>query len=98
TVPLPAGDLIADCLTARRGELSTRVYQISLRPRFWGRAAGRRAGAELEAVYRLRAVGAADPLLRVRAALDAAEAESIARELRGEREVALVAEIGRAHV
>src|SRR5205814_5818291 len=57
----------------------------------WGRAAARRLGARLEDVYRLRPVSGADPLLRVRAALDAAEAESTARELRGEREVALVA-------
>ena len=42
-------------------------------------------------MYRLRPVSGTEPLLRVRAALDAAEAESTARELRGEREVALVA-------
>src|SRR5205814_8666128 len=57
----------------------------------WGRAAARRLGAELEHAFRLRPGGGADPLPRVYAALDAVEGESIARELRGEREVALVA-------
>ena len=90
-IRVPSGDLAADCITARRGELAARVYQVSIRPRVWGRAVARRAGARLEDVYRLRPVSGADPLLRVRAALDAAEGESIARELRGEREVALVA-------
>jgi len=90
-IPLPSGDLIADCITARRGELTARVYEISLRPRLAGRAAARSAGAQLEDMYRLRPVSGTEPLLRVRAALDAAEAESTARELRGEREVALVA-------
>jgi len=90
-IPLPSGDLVADCIAARRGDLTARVFEISIRPRFFGRAAARRARAQLEDVYRLRPVSGSDALLRVRAALDDAEGESVARELRGEREVALVA-------
>jgi polyphosphate kinase len=89
-LPLPLGDIVADVVTARRAELTARLFELAVRPRAWGRAAGRRLGAELEGAFRLRPSGP-DPLPRVLAALDAVEGESIARELRGEREVALVA-------
>jgi polyphosphate kinase len=90
TVPLPLGDVVADVVTARRAELTARLFELAVRPRPWGRAAGRRLGAELEGAFQLRPSGP-DPVPRVLAALDAVEGESIARELRGEREVALVA-------
>ena len=92
-LPLPLGDVVADVVTARRGELTARLYELAVRPRPWGRAAARRFGAELENAFQLRpaAGGEPDPLPRVHAALDAVEGESIARELRGEREVAVVA-------
>jgi len=92
-IPLPLADVVADVVTARRGDLTAHLFELVVRPRPWGRAAARRFGAELEDVFRLRPAGGGgpDPLPRVHAALDAVEGESIARELRGEREVALVA-------
>ncbi|HEV8380430.1 MAG TPA: polyphosphate kinase 1 [Gemmatimonadales bacterium] len=89
-VPIPLGDLVGDVVTARRAELSAQLYQVAIRPRAWGARAARRLGAELEAAFRLRPSGT-DPVARMQAALDAALGESIGRELRGEREVALVA-------
>ncbi len=87
---VPLGDVVTDVVTARRAELTAHLFELTVRPRPWGHGAARRFGAELEAAFRLRPA-ATDPLPRVQAALDAVEGESIARELRGEREVALVA-------
>ncbi len=89
-LPLPLCDLVADVVTARRGELTAHLFELTVRPRPWGHGAARRLGTELEQTFRLRPAGT-DPLLRVQAALDAVEGASIARELRGEREVALIA-------
>jgi polyphosphate kinase len=83
-------DVVTDTVALRRGELTATMYELSLRSRLWGkRAAGRRARA-LEALGALRPAGN-DSLLRSITALDAVEAEGIGRDLRGEREVALVA-------
>ncbi len=89
-VPLPLYDLAGDIITARRGDLSARLAELKICPRPWGQAAARHLAAALESAHSLRPAGG-DPVLRAQAALDAVEGESIARELRGEREVAIVA-------
>lgn len=87
---LPVCDLIADTITLRRGEVITRSCEVALRAPVWGRPLVGRIGLALESTAMLRRAGA-DAVLRAMAALDAAEAEGHARELRGEREVVLVA-------
>jgi len=91
-VPLPVCDLVLEAVTARRGEFTARTHEVALRPRLWGggRAAAARMAQVLEARLPLRPVGAGR-LQRALAALDAAQGQALARELRGEREVALVA-------
>jgi len=91
-VPLPMCDVVLDVVTARRGEFTARTHEVALRPRPWGggRAAAERMARALEARLPLRPVGA-DRLQRAVAALAGVEGQALARELRGEREVALVA-------
>jgi hypothetical protein len=89
---LPLCDLAGDIVTARRGDLSASLTELAICPRPWGHASARRLAATLESAFPLRPVPSGhDPLLRAQAALDAVEGELAARELRGEREVALVA-------
>ncbi|HEV2671584.1 MAG TPA: polyphosphate kinase 1, partial [Gemmatimonadales bacterium] len=90
-IRLPLCDLAGDVITARRGEHSARLAELAVCPRGWvGHAAANRLASALEAAFPLRPAGN-DAILRAQAALDAVEGESIARELRGEREVAIVA-------
>ena len=89
-VGLPLCDLAGDIIIARRGDHAARLAQLAICPRPWGRGAARWLAAALESAYTLRPAGN-DPILRAQAALDAVEGESNARELRGEREVAIVA-------
>ena len=89
-IRLPLCDLAGDIITARRGDLSAGLAELAICPRPWGHVAGRRLAAALESAFPLRRAGN-DPVVRAQAALDAVEGESIARELRGEREVAIVA-------
>lgn len=88
-VRLPLCDVVADAITLRRGDLTTSLHELSLRPRFWGQSTAARLAQSLEALPLRPASN--DSLQRAVAALDVAEAEGIGRELRGEREVALVA-------
>ena len=85
----PLCDVIADTLVVRRAELAATLSELSVRARRWGQPSAGRLARELEAALSLRPAGN-DPLQRAVAALDAVEAEGIGRELRGEREVALV--------
>ncbi|HYX81431.1 MAG TPA: hypothetical protein VE714_03495, partial [Gemmatimonadales bacterium] len=87
---VPLGDLMTDAITARRGELTARMYQVALRPRLWGRGAAGRLAADLERTFPLRSA-IADPVVAAQAALDRVEGEALAADLRGEREVAVVA-------
>ena len=87
---LPLCDLVGDAITVRRGELRTALHELSVRPRAWGRMAARAIARRCEAAIRLQPVGD-EPLQRAQAALSAAEAQILARELRGERELALIA-------
>ncbi len=89
-VRLPLCDLVGDAITVRRGELRASLHELSLRPRAWGRMTARAIARRCEAAIRLRSVGD-EPLQRAQAALSAAEAKLLARELRGERELALIA-------
>jgi len=89
-VLLPLCDVLGDAITVRRGELRAPLWELSLRPRAWGRLAARALARRREATIRLRPVGD-DPLQRAQAALNAAEAQVLARELRGERELAFLA-------
>ncbi|MFN2572071.1 MAG: polyphosphate kinase 1 [Gemmatimonadales bacterium] len=89
-VRVPVCDLVTDTIVVRQGELSAQHYEVSVRARLWGRALAIRVARALETTMPLRAIGH-DPLQRARAALDAAEGEAIGRELRGERDVAIVA-------
>ena len=93
TLPIlrfPLCDIVADAITARRGDLTTRLCELRVRPRVWGRGTAGRVARALEATLPLRPAGS-DPVPRTLAALDTVEGEGLARELRGEREVALVA-------
>ena len=83
-------DLAGDVITARRGDLSAGLAELAVCPRRLGHAAAGRLASALEAAFPLRPAGN-DAIQRAQAALDAVEGESIARELRGEREVAVVA-------
>jgi polyphosphate kinase len=89
-VPLPVCDVVLEAVTARRDELTARADEVTLRPRLWGRAAVERVARVLAAQVPLRAAGG-DRLQRAIAALAAVEGQTLARELRGERDVALVA-------
>ena len=89
-LPVPVCDVITEAVSARRGDLTARTHEIALSPRPWGRGAAQRAARALGSRAPLRPAGP-DRLHRVIAALAAAEGEALARELRGERQVALVA-------
>ncbi len=92
-VRLPLCDVVADAITVRRGELHAPLWELALRPRAWawgGRMAGRVIARRYAGVIGLRPVGD-DPLQRAQAALSAAEAQVLSRELRGERELAVLA-------
>src|SRR3989475_236259 len=90
-VRLPLCTFVGDTITVRRGELRTAVHELSIRPRPWGAAVARTMARRCEAApLQLHAVGE-EPLQRAQAALSAAEAQILARELRGERELALIA-------
>jgi len=89
---LPLCDVVGDAVTVRRGELRAALWELALRPRAWvgGRIAARFIARRCETTIRLRPVGD-DPLPRAQAALSAAEGQVLARELRGERELAVLA-------
>src|SRR3989441_2098430 len=88
---LPLCNLVGDTITVRRGELRTAVHELSIRPRPWGATVARTIARRCEAApLQLHTVGE-EPLQRAQAALSAAEAQILARELRGERELALIA-------
>jgi polyphosphate kinase len=91
-VRLPLCNVGGDAITIRRRDLSARLWEVDVRPRFWalGGIAARAVARRLERSFALRPA-AGDALQRAQAALQAAEARVLARELRGEREVALVA-------
>ncbi|HYU10392.1 MAG TPA: polyphosphate kinase 1, partial [Gemmatimonadales bacterium] len=91
-VLLPLCDIVSDAITVRRGELRAPLWELSLRPRTWGGGgmAARIMARRYEATSRLRPLGD-DPLHRAQAALNAAEAQVLAGELRGERELAFLA-------
>jgi len=92
-VPLPVCDVILETVVARRGEFTARTHEVALRARVWGgwgRAAAARMAQALAQRLPLRPAGA-DRLQRAVAALDGAQGQAMARELRGERVVALVA-------
>jgi polyphosphate kinase len=89
-VRLPLCDLVGETITVRRGELNAPLWEVSLNPRAWGGLAARSVGRRVAGALHLRAVGN-DVLQRAQGALNDAEARVLARELRGERELALVA-------
>ena len=84
-VRIPLCRLIADTITVRHGELNARLWELAIE----GPASGVLQGRILR-TFQLRPVGD-DVLQRAQAALSDAEAQRAARELRGERELALVA-------
>lgn len=84
-VRLPVCRLIGDTIAVRSGELNSRLWELALE----GLAAGILQRGILRR-FQLRAVGD-DVVQRAQAALNDAEAQRAARELRGERELALVA-------
>ncbi len=87
---LPLCNLVGDSVTVRRGELRASLHELAVRPQPWGAMAARTIARRCEALLRLQAVGD-EPLQRAQAALSAVEAQILARELRGERELALIA-------
>jgi polyphosphate kinase len=89
-VPLPWCDVVVETVTARLGERSAQLHDVALRPRRWGRAGAARIARELELRFALRPTGG-DRLSRAEAALADAEGRALAQELRGERELALLA-------
>jgi polyphosphate kinase len=89
-LPLPLCDMVLETVVARRGEFTERTHEVTLRPRAWGRSAAARIARVLGARLPLHPVGP-DRLQRAVAALDGAQGQALGRELRGEREVALVA-------
>src|SRR5439155_11630004 len=89
-IAVPLCDVVVDGIVLRRGEVVATLTELSVHPRPWGQGAAGRVARALEAAVPLRPAGN-DPLQRALRALDAVEAEGIGRELRGEREVALVA-------
>ena len=88
---LPLCNLIADTITARRAELNTQLWEFALQPRVWGGGIATRSIARKIEALRLRAVGDDVQLQRAQAALEDAEGRALARELRGERALALIA-------
>ncbi|HLZ44777.1 MAG TPA: polyphosphate kinase 1, partial [Gemmatimonadales bacterium] len=89
-VPVALGDLVADTVALRRGEVTATIYEVSLRSRPGRARFVAPLTRALAAAVELRPAGN-DSLQRALAQLDAAIAEGIGRDLRGEREVALVA-------
>ena len=88
---VPLCDLVSDVISLSRSETTATLCELSVRPRrCGGAAAAGRLARPLEADFALRPAGS-DSLQRAATALDVAEAEGIGRDLRGEREVALVA-------
>jgi len=87
---LPVCDVVTDQIALSRSEITATLCEVSVRARRWGYSAAGRIGRALEAAFALRPAGS-DALHRAITGLDAAAAEGIGRELRGEREVALVA-------
>ncbi|OLC06226.1 MAG: polyphosphate kinase 1 [Gemmatimonadetes bacterium 13_1_40CM_66_11] len=87
---LPVCDLVTDLISLSRSEITATLCEASVRARRWGHPAAGRIARALEAAFALRPSGS-DALHRAITALDVIEAEGIGRELRGEREVALVA-------
>jgi polyphosphate kinase len=89
-IPVPVVDLVADTIVARRDEVMATMYELSLRPRRGRARFAAPVARALEAASQLKPAGS-DPLQRALTLLDATIAEGIGRDLRGEREVALVA-------
>ena len=91
-VRFPLCHLTGDALVVRRGELHTALWELALEPRGWGvgRWAVRALGRRIESAFQLRPAGS-DVLQRAHAALNDAEGRRAGRELRGERELALLA-------
>jgi len=89
-LPVPVCDVVVESVSARRDDISARAHELALLPRPWGRRAAGRVARALGARAPLRPAGP-DRLERIIAALAAVEGEAMARELRGERQVALVA-------
>ncbi|MGH7521679.1 MAG: hypothetical protein ACREMI_10400, partial [Gemmatimonadales bacterium] len=83
-------DIVGDVVTVRRGELRAARWELSLRPRVWGRFPAGVIARRYAATSGLRPAGD-DPLQRAQAALNDAEAQALSRELRGERELAFLA-------
>ena len=89
---LPLCNLIADTITARRAELNAQLWEFALQPRAWGGGGiSARLIARKLAALPLRPVGEDVRLHRAQAALEDAEGRALARELRGERALALIA-------
>ena len=91
-VSLPLCDLVTDTISLRRETTTARLCEVSVCARAWpgGQAAAGRLARHLETTFTLRPAGN-DAVQRAITALDAVDAEGIGRELRGEREIALVA-------
>ena len=93
-VRVPLCRLTGDAMVVRRGELHTALWELALEPRGWSAGGGRWAvrvlGRRIESAFQLRPAGS-DVLQRAHAALNDTEARRASRELRGERELALVA-------
>ncbi len=88
---LPLCELVSDVISLSRSEVTATLYELSMRAGRWGGGAiARRLSRTLEAEFALRPAGS-DALQRAVTALDVADGEGIGRDLRGEREVALVA-------
>ncbi|MGE5802869.1 MAG: hypothetical protein ACM358_11485 [Gemmatimonadota bacterium] len=88
---LPLCNLIADTITARRAELNTQLWEFALQPRVWGGGIATRSITRKIEALRLRPLGDDVQLQRAQAALEDAEGRALARELRGERALALIA-------
>jgi polyphosphate kinase len=84
-VRLPLCRLTGDTIAVRRGELNARIWELAIEG-----PAARALQRRILRTFELRAVGD-DVVQRAQAALNDAEAQRAARELRGERELALVA-------
>ena len=91
-VRFPLCHLTGDAIVVRRGELHTALWELALEPRGWGvgRWAVRALGRRIESAFQLRPAGS-DVLQRAHAALNDAEGRRAGRELRGERDLALLA-------
>ena len=89
-IRLPLCDLVTDVISLSRSEITASLCELSVRPRWRGGGAAARLSRTLEGKFALRPAGT-DALQHAITALDVAAAEGIGRDLRGEREVALVA-------